>query len=133
MDRPTAHIPTYSIFAGFHTDLNFLTIHGKSRVRDATPACCSCDTQLTFAPTPVSTQYPGLHIWARNSGRRVAVKVPDGCLLVQAGKQIEWMTGGLIKGGLSAGSGGGEGSGADGACGDQRGITRWSARRGRWM
>jgi hypothetical protein len=26
------------------------------------------------------------------------VKVPDGCLLVQAGKQLEWFSGGLVKG-----------------------------------
>ncbi|BGP14733.1 hypothetical protein JCM10213_004327 [Rhodosporidiobolus nylandii] len=59
------------IFAGFHTDLNFLTIHGRSR-------------------------YPGLNIWARNSGKRIDVKLPKGCLLVQAGKQLEHLTGGLI-------------------------------------
>ena len=46
-----------TVLAGFHYDLNFLTIHGKSR-------------------------YPGLFVWTR-SGRRVAVAVPDGCLLVQ--------------------------------------------------
>ncbi|OWZ67670.1 hypothetical protein AYX14_01473 [Cryptococcus neoformans] len=63
-----------TIYAGFHTDLNFLTIHGQSR-------------------------YPGLHIWARNTGRKIPVKIPPGCLLVQAGKQIEWLTGGLIKAG----------------------------------
>ncbi|GAA5902543.1 hypothetical protein JCM5296_002318 [Sporobolomyces johnsonii] len=59
------------IFAGFHTDLNFLTIHGRSR-------------------------YPGLHVWARNSGKRISVKLPPGHLLVQAGKQLEHLTGGLI-------------------------------------
>ncbi|KAL7412369.1 hypothetical protein BDY24DRAFT_392695 [Mrakia frigida] len=64
-----------SIFAGFHTDLNFLTIHGQSR-------------------------YPGLHIWARNSGKRIVAKVPAGCLLVQAGKQLEILTGGLVKAGF---------------------------------
>ncbi len=64
-----------TILAGFHTDLNFLTIHGRSR-------------------------YPGLHIWARNTGRRIAVKIPQGnYLLVQAGKQLEHITGGLIKAG----------------------------------
>ncbi|WWD20446.1 hypothetical protein CI109_104922 [Kwoniella shandongensis] len=63
-----------TIFAGFHTDLNFLTIHGQSR-------------------------YPGLHIWARNSGKKIQVRIPPGCLLVQAGKQIEWLTGGLVKAG----------------------------------
>ncbi|ROT36388.1 Clavaminate synthase-like protein [Sodiomyces alkalinus F11] len=64
-----------TILAGFHTDLNFLTIHGRSR-------------------------YPGLHVWARNTGRRIAVAIPPGNhLLVQAGKQLEHITGGLIKAG----------------------------------
>ncbi|CAM1501563.1 Fc.00g035470.m01.CDS01 [Cosmosporella sp. VM-42] len=64
-----------TILAGFHTDLNFLTIHGRSR-------------------------YPGLNIWARNTGNRIPVKIPAGnYLLVQAGKQIEHITGGLIKAG----------------------------------
>ncbi|AEO68609.1 uncharacterized protein THITE_2170790 [Thermothielavioides terrestris NRRL 8126] len=63
------------ILAGFHTDLNFLTIHGRSR-------------------------YPGLHIWARNTGKRIPVKIPPGnYLLVQAGKQLEHITGGLVKAG----------------------------------
>lgn len=65
-----------TILAGFHTDLNFLTIHGRSR-------------------------YPGLNIWARNTGRRIPVRMPPGnYLLVQAGKQIEHITGGLIKAGF---------------------------------
>lgn len=65
-----------TILAGFHTDLNFLTIHGRSR-------------------------YPGLNIWARNTGKRIAVKIPEGnYLLVQAGKQLEHITGGLIKAGF---------------------------------
>ena len=63
-----------TIFAGYHYDLNFLTIHGKSR-------------------------YPGLFIWLRD-GTKVSVKVPEGCLLVQAGKQIEWMTGGHVRAGM---------------------------------
>ncbi|KAI2643731.1 hypothetical protein GGS21DRAFT_497905 [Xylaria nigripes] len=65
-----------TILAGFHTDLNFLTIHGRSR-------------------------YPGLHIWARNTGRKIAVRIPPGnYLLVQAGKQLEHITGGLVKAGF---------------------------------
>ncbi|KAF8640724.1 hypothetical protein AX17_000376 [Amanita inopinata Kibby_2008] len=65
-----------TILAGFHTDLNFLTIHGRSR-------------------------YPGLNIWARNTGKRIPVKIPKGnYLLVQAGKQLEHLTGGLIKAGF---------------------------------
>ncbi|KAI0160063.1 Clavaminate synthase-like protein [Hypoxylon sp. FL1284] len=70
-----------TILAGFHTDLNFLTIHGRSR-------------------------YPGLHVWARNTGRRIAVSIPrpkpdqpGSYLLVQAGKQLEHITGGLVKAG----------------------------------
>jgi len=65
-----------TILAGFHSDLNFLTIHGRSR-------------------------YPGLNIWARNTGKRIPVKIPPGnYLLVQAGKQLEHITGGLIKAGF---------------------------------
>ncbi|KAJ3564573.1 hypothetical protein NP233_g8210 [Leucocoprinus birnbaumii] len=65
-----------TILAGFHSDLNFLTIHGRSR-------------------------YPGLHIWARNTGKRIPVRIPPGNnLLVQAGKQLEHLTGGLIKAGF---------------------------------
>ena len=65
-----------TILAGFHSDLNFLTIHGRSR-------------------------YPGLNIWARNTGQRIGVEIPPGYnLLVQAGKQLEHITGGLIKAGF---------------------------------
>ena len=66
-----------TILAGFHTDLNCLTIHGRSR-------------------------YPGLNIWARNSGKRIPVRFPPTgrYLLVQAGTQIEHLTGGLIKAGF---------------------------------
>lgn len=46
-----------TVLAGYHYDLNFLTIHGKSR-------------------------YPGLYIWTRK-GKRMAISVPDGCLLIQ--------------------------------------------------
>eukprot|EP01080_Neovahlkampfia_damariscottae_P010377 gene10377-2906_t len=59
-----------SIMAGFHYDLNFITIHGKSR-------------------------YPGLYVWLRN-GAKFLVKVPTGHLLLQAGKQFEYLTGGEI-------------------------------------
>lgn len=58
----------------YHYDLNFLTIHGRSR-------------------------FPGLYVWLRD-GRRVPVKVPDGCLLLQAGKQLEWLTGGHVRAGM---------------------------------
>ncbi len=38
-------------------------------------------------------------MWLRD-GRRVAVRIPPGCLLMQAGKQLEWLTGGYITAGL---------------------------------
>ncbi|CAM5999739.1 unnamed protein product, partial [Sphagnum balticum] len=46
-----------TVLAGFHYDLNFLTIHGKSR-------------------------FPGLYIWTRD-GTRTSLEIPDGCLLIQ--------------------------------------------------
>lgn len=63
-----------TVFAGVHYDLNFLTIHGKSR-------------------------YPGLFIWLRD-GTKMSVRVPDGCLLLQSGIQFEKMTGGYIMAGF---------------------------------
>jgi len=63
-----------TVFAGFHYDFNLLTIHGKSK-------------------------FPGLFIWLRD-GSRIQVRVPDGCLLLQAGKQLEWLTGGTINAGF---------------------------------
>ena len=59
-----------TIFAGFHYDFNFLTIHGKSR-------------------------YPGLFAWTKE-GEKFTVAVPDGHLLLQAGKQFEILTGGKV-------------------------------------
>ena len=45
-----------TVFAGIHYDLNFITIHGKSR-------------------------YPALSVWLRNN-KKVRVSIPDGCLLL---------------------------------------------------
>ena len=50
-------------FASFHYDLNFITIHGKSR-------------------------YPGLYLWTREM-KRQPVSIPPGCLLLQAGIMFE--------------------------------------------
>lgn len=61
-------------FAGFHYDLNFLTCHGKSR-------------------------YPGLFIWLRN-WKKIACKIPNGCLLMQAGIMFESITGGYVLAGF---------------------------------
>lgn len=63
-----------TVLAGYHYDLNFLTIHGKSR-------------------------FPGLHIWTRE-GKKLSVQVPDGFLLVQAGKQLEYLTAGQVLAGF---------------------------------
>lgn len=63
-----------TVLAGFHYDLNALTIHGRSR-------------------------YPGLYVWTRD-GRKKGVKIPAGCLLVQAGKQMEYVTGGHVLAGF---------------------------------
>lgn len=60
--------------AGYHYDLNILTIHGRSR-------------------------YPGLYVWTRQ-GNRLPVVVPNGCLLIQAGIQLEHLTAGLIQKGM---------------------------------
>lgn len=60
--------------AGYHYDLNVLTIHGGSR-------------------------YPGLFVWTR-SGKRIPVVVPEGFLLIQSGVQLEYLTAGEILRGM---------------------------------
>ena len=62
------------IFAGFHYDIAFLTIHGKSR-------------------------FPGLDVWTRKD-KKMKVKVPEGCLLLQAGRTFQYITGGYIHAGM---------------------------------
>ena len=68
------HHALNEVYAGYHYDMNFLTIHGKSR-------------------------FPGLHIWTRG-GERLPVSMPEGCLLLQAGKELEWLTGGHVRAGM---------------------------------
>ena len=63
-----------AIFAGFHYDISFITIHGKSR-------------------------YPGLYVWLRNN-QKLQVKVPDGCLILQSGITFEHITGGYVHAGF---------------------------------
>ncbi len=63
-----------TVLASFHYDLGFLTIHGRAR-------------------------FPGLFVWTRE-GKRVAVEVPYGCLLFQAGIEFEWLTGGQVLAGF---------------------------------
>ncbi|XP_004511129.1 uncharacterized protein [Cicer arietinum] len=57
-----------TILQACHHNFNFLTIHGRNK-------------------------FHGLHIWLRNAAR-VEVKIPVGCFVIQAGKQLEWLTGG---------------------------------------
>jgi isopenicillin N synthase-like dioxygenase len=51
-----------------------MTIHGKSR-------------------------YPGLSVWTRD-WKKKSVKIPTGCLFVQAGKSFEQITGGYVLAGF---------------------------------
>lgn len=62
------------VFNGFHYDLNWGTIHGRSR-------------------------FPGLRAWPR-SGSPFTVRVPKGALLFQVAKQLEWQTGGYFRAGF---------------------------------
>lgn len=68
------HSAPGTVLAGCHADLNLLTVHGRGRL-------------------------PGLFVWTC-SGERVAVRVPAGCLLLQAGMQLEYLTGGKIEAGM---------------------------------
>lgn len=68
------HGARHRVLAGYHYDLNLFTIHGKSR-------------------------FPGLFVWLA-SGQRVPVRAPRGCLVVQAGKQLEHLTAGYVQAGF---------------------------------
>ena len=62
------------MITGFHRDFGLLTTH-----------------------TP--TRFDGMYAWLL-TGEKVRVKIPEGHLLVQGGKQLEWMTGGYLKAGF---------------------------------
>ncbi len=62
------------ILAGFHKDISFLTMHGKSR-------------------------FSGLNIWTKEM-EKITVNVPDGYMFIQAGRQLEYLTGGNIVAGF---------------------------------
>jgi len=55
----------------YHYDPNFLTIQGPSRLH-------------------------GHNVWVKNR-RKIEVTVPDGCLLIQHRRQLEWLTAENIK------------------------------------
>lgn len=63
--------PKGTVFASFHYDFNFLTIHGRSR-------------------------YPGLYVWLRD-GTKIPVVMPEDYLLLQSGRQFEILTGGYVQ------------------------------------
>ncbi|RYP40864.1 hypothetical protein DL767_001345 [Monosporascus sp. MG133] len=88
-----------TILAGFHTDLNFLTIHGRSRYPGLRPSSTGCDGFFGLDLWPLSVE-----IGQRDASRTspFKTKIPEGnYLLVQAGKQLEHLTGGLIKAGCT--------------------------------
>ena len=63
-----------TVLAEVHDDLGFMTGHGPSN-------------------------YPLLFCWTRD-GKRLQIRVPDGCLLLQAGQQFQCVTGGRVLAGL---------------------------------
>ena len=98
-----------TVLAGWHNDLNLLTIHGKSRCTgpdapsptpspyrsSSAPLGTSPRQRPQLAPPPLCRRgrrrYPGLFVWLKD-GTKMAVKVPPGCLLVQAAQQLEHLT-----------------------------------------
>jgi isopenicillin N synthase-like dioxygenase len=56
---------------GFHNDVNLITVHARANT-------------------------PGLHTWSAHGERYDALTVPEGCLLVQSGRQLRHLTAGLI-------------------------------------
>ena len=62
------------VITGFHRDFGLITTH-----------------------TP--TRFEGMSAWLL-TGEKVAIKVPENHVLVQGGKQLEWMTGGYLKAGF---------------------------------
>lgn len=68
-----ADLPYGAVISDIHTDFNPFTGHGSA--------------------------FPTLISWTPD-GRPFVVRVPAGCLLFQAGAQLEWVTGGKIRAGL---------------------------------
>lgn len=63
-------IKTGEPFVDFHYDFTYMTVHGKSR-------------------------FPGLYIWLAN-GEKLKVAIPKGHIFLQAGSELEMLTGGYI-------------------------------------
>ncbi|XP_073010884.1 uncharacterized protein [Typha latifolia] len=77
------------------------TAETPDQTRDAGLDMSSCQgNQLTISSQETErSRFPGLSIWLR-SGQKMEVKVPVGCLLIQTGKQLEWLTGGECLAGM---------------------------------
>jgi len=94
-----------TVLAGFHTDLNFLSVHGcvgpASPRHRAGVASMAWRRRKILISTQVhgKSRFPGLTVWTR-SGRAVAPVIPEGCLLLQAGKQFEHLTAGHVLAGF---------------------------------
>jgi hypothetical protein len=57
------------------------------------------DASTSAAAAACRSRFPGLSVWLAD-GRRLPVSIPPGCLLCQAGKQLEWLTGGHVTAGM---------------------------------
>lgn len=68
-----------------HSDMGLLTGHEKSIAY--------------FSKSGRKASCGGLIVWTKD-GRKIRVVVPEGCRLFQAGMQLEYVTGGRIRGGL---------------------------------
>lgn len=62
------------VITGFHRDFGIITAHAPTR-------------------------FERLSAWLL-TGEKVSIKIPENHLLIQAGKQLEWLTGGYLKAGF---------------------------------
>jgi isopenicillin N synthase-like dioxygenase len=62
------------VITGFHRDFGLITAHAPTR-------------------------FEGMYAWLL-TGEKVSVAIPENHLLIQGGKQLEWLTGGYLKAGF---------------------------------
>jgi isopenicillin N synthase-like dioxygenase len=108
LKRKAHEVRLGTVLAGFHTDLNFLSVHGCVEINQASRRWRGGrrdDAARTRREILISTQvhgksrFPGLTVWTR-SGKAVAPKIPDGCLFLQAGQQFQHLTAGHVLAGF---------------------------------